>query len=81
MDEGSFFLSGEDLTTQAGLAVQQDLALVACSACRTSSAMAITSSTASPAGPKARPAPISRRIPTCTRLSGGKPRLRIRSGR
>jgi hypothetical protein len=27
-DEGSFFLSGEDLTTQAGLAVQQDLALV-----------------------------------------------------
>ena len=26
--EGSFFLSGEDLTTQAGLAVQQDLALV-----------------------------------------------------
>ncbi|MEP7302105.1 MAG: enolase C-terminal domain-like protein [Caldimonas sp.] len=26
---GSFFLSGEDLTTQAGLAVQQDLALVA----------------------------------------------------
>lgn len=25
---GSFFLSGEDLTTQAGLAVQQDLALV-----------------------------------------------------
>ena len=27
--EGSFFLSGEDLTTQAGLAVQQDLALVA----------------------------------------------------
>ena len=25
--EGSFFLSGEDLTTQAGLAVQQDLAL------------------------------------------------------
>jgi hypothetical protein len=28
-DEGAFFLSGEDLTTQAGLAVQQDLALVA----------------------------------------------------
>ncbi|MGZ5132683.1 MAG: enolase C-terminal domain-like protein, partial [Caldimonas sp.] len=27
--EGAFFLSGEDLTTQAGLAVQQDLALVA----------------------------------------------------
>jgi hypothetical protein len=27
--DGSFFLSGEDLTTQAGLAVQQDLALVA----------------------------------------------------
>ena len=27
-DDGSFFLSGEDLTTQAGLAVQQDLALV-----------------------------------------------------
>ena len=26
--EGSFFLSGEDLTTQAGLSVQQDLALV-----------------------------------------------------
>ena len=26
---GAFFLSGEDLTTQAGLAVQQDLALVA----------------------------------------------------
>ncbi|MDQ2929023.1 MAG: mandelate racemase [Pseudomonadota bacterium] len=26
---GSFFLSGEDLTTQAGIAVQQDLALVA----------------------------------------------------
>ncbi len=26
--DGSFFLSGEDLTTQAGLAVQQDLALV-----------------------------------------------------
>ncbi|HEX4236004.1 MAG TPA: mandelate racemase, partial [Caldimonas sp.] len=26
---GGFFLSGEDLTTQAGLAVQQDLALVA----------------------------------------------------
>jgi len=25
---GAFFLSGEDLTTQAGLAVQQDLALV-----------------------------------------------------
>ena len=28
-DSGSYFLSGEDLTTQAGLAVQQDLALVA----------------------------------------------------
>jgi hypothetical protein len=27
--EGTFFLSGEDLTTQAGLSVQQDLALVA----------------------------------------------------
>jgi len=27
--EGAYFLSGEDLTTQAGLAVQQDLALVA----------------------------------------------------
>ena len=27
--DGSYFLSGEDLTTQAGLAVQQDLALVA----------------------------------------------------
>jgi hypothetical protein len=27
--EGGFFMSGEDLTTQAGLAVQQDLALVA----------------------------------------------------
>ena len=27
-DGGAFFLSGEDLTTQAGLAVQQDLALV-----------------------------------------------------
>jgi hypothetical protein len=27
--EGSFFMSGEDLTTQAGLPVQQDLALVA----------------------------------------------------
>ena len=27
--EGSFFLSGEDLTIQAGLAVQQDLAIVA----------------------------------------------------
>ncbi|HEX2543046.1 MAG TPA: enolase C-terminal domain-like protein [Caldimonas sp.] len=27
--EGAFFLSGEDLTTQAGLAVQQDLAIVA----------------------------------------------------
>jgi hypothetical protein len=27
--DGSFFLSGEDLTTQSGLAVQQDLALVA----------------------------------------------------
>ncbi|HEY2561794.1 MAG TPA: enolase C-terminal domain-like protein [Caldimonas sp.] len=27
--DGGFFLSGEDLTTQAGLAVQQDLALVA----------------------------------------------------
>jgi hypothetical protein len=28
-DGGDFFMSGEDLTTQAGLAVQQDLALVA----------------------------------------------------
>ncbi|HEY2187255.1 MAG TPA: enolase C-terminal domain-like protein [Caldimonas sp.] len=28
-EDGGFFLSGEDLTTQAGLAVQQDLALVA----------------------------------------------------
>ena len=28
-EQGSYFLSGEDLTTQAGLSVQQDLALVA----------------------------------------------------
>jgi hypothetical protein len=28
-EDGGFFLSGEDLTTQAGLAMQQDLALVA----------------------------------------------------
>jgi hypothetical protein len=39
--EGSFFLSGEDLTTQAGLAVQQDLALVALLGLPTSSATAI----------------------------------------
>ena len=61
---GAFFLSGEDLTTQAGLAVQQDLALVSLLGLPTSSATAITSSTASPAGRWARACRSCKRIPT-----------------
>ena len=62
-----FFMSAEDLTCQAGLAVQQDLALVACSASHMPSATAIITSTASatrrpPKRRRSRP-----RIPTSTR--------------
>ena len=71
----------EDLTTQAGLAVQQDLALAGCSASHTSSAMAITTSTDSPAkARRRRAAAFPGRTPRPLLSDDGSVRLAIRDG-
>ena len=67
-----YFMSAEDLTTQAGCRVQQDLALVTCSAARTSSATATTMSTAwrRCRAPNSRPS--WPRTPTCTTMTAAR---------
>jgi len=79
--EGSFFLSGEDLTTQAGLAVQQDLALVALLGLPDVERNGHHFIDGFAGRPEGEARAYLEAHPDLYEPSGGKPRLRIRSGR
>ena len=79
--EGSFFLSGEDLTTQAGLAVQQDLALVALLGLGDVERNGHHFIDGFAGRPDAEARAYLEAHPDLYRLSDGKPRLRIWDGR
>jgi len=79
--EGSFFLSGEDLTTQAGLAVQQDLALVALLGLADVERNGHHFVDGFAGRPDAEARAYQQAHPDLYDLSGGKPHLAIRGGR
>ena len=79
--DGSFFLSGEDLTTQAGLAVQQDLALVALLGLADVERNGHHFIDGFTGRPEAEARAYLEAHPDLYELSSGKPRLRIRDGR
>ena len=79
--EGSFFLSGEDLTTQAGLAVQQDLALVALLGLADVERNGHHFVDGFAGRPEGEALAYWEAHPDLYRVSGGRPRLAIRDGR
>ena len=79
--DGSFFLSGEDLTTQAGLAVQQDLALVALLGLADVERNGHHFIDGFAGRPDAEARAYLEAHPDLYEASNGKPRLRIRDGR
>ena len=80
-DNGSFFLSGEDLTTQAGLAVQQELALVALLGLADVERNGHHFIDGFAGRPEGEAQAYLEAHPDLYRADGGKPRLRIRAGR
>ena len=79
--DGSFFLSGEDLTTQAGLAVQQDLALVALLGLADVERNGHHFIDGFAGRPEGEAQAYLEAHPDLYHTDGGKPRLRIRAGR
>ena len=79
--DGSFFVSGEDLTTQAGLAVQQDLALVALLGLADVERNGHHFIDGFAGRPDAEARAYLEAHPDLYEVSNGKPRLRIRGGR
>jgi L-alanine-DL-glutamate epimerase-like enolase superfamily enzyme len=79
--EGSYFLSGEDLTTQAGLAVQQDLALVALLGLADVERNGHHFIDGFAGRPDTEGLAYWEAHPDLYRVAGGKPRLRIEGGR
>jgi hypothetical protein len=79
--EGSYFLSGEDLTTQAGLSVQQDLALVALLGLADVERNGHHFIDGFAGRPDAEALAFWEAHPDLYRISDGKPRLAIRDGR
>ena len=79
--DGSFFLSGEDLTTQAGLSVQQDLALVALLGLADVERNGHHFIDGFTGRPEAEANAYLEAHPDLYHADGGKPRLKIRAGR
>jgi hypothetical protein len=79
--DGSFFLSGEDLTTLAGLSVQQDLALVALLGLADVERNGHHFIDGFSGRPAAEAQAYLEAHPDLYQADGGKPRLRIRAGR